>query len=80
MCSFIHEESPPAPRTQIRGSRLHYTTDLPAALACDGDVVEGAPVAVVVGARKDCLAARETVLSVMLVMTPAHKQNWKMRA
>jgi len=41
----------------------------PAALACDVDVVEGAPVAVLVGARKDGLAVRETVCRCFLVMT-----------
>jgi hypothetical protein len=46
--------------------------DLPAALACDIDVVvEGAPVVVVVGACKDGLAVRESVLSFILPGVPA---------
>ena len=60
---------------KTRGSRLgslyysitNLTLDLPAALACDIDVVvEGAPVVVVVRARKDGLAIRESVLSFIL--------------
>jgi len=35
----------------------------------DVDVVEGVPVAVVFGARKDGVAVRETVLGFILVMT-----------
>jgi hypothetical protein len=46
--------------------------DLPALLACDIDVVvEGAPVAGVVGAHKDGLAVRESVLSFILPGVPA---------
>jgi hypothetical protein len=46
--------------------------DLPAALACDIDVVvEGPPVVVVVGARKDGLSVRESVLSFILPGVPA---------
>jgi hypothetical protein len=62
--------------TQTRGSRLgslyysitNLTRDLPADLACDVDVVEGAPVTVV-GARRDGVAVRQTVLGFILVMT-----------
>ena len=46
--------------------------ELPAALACDINVVvEGAPVVVVVGARKDGLAVRASVLNFILPVVPA---------
>ena len=38
-------------------------------------VVEGAPVVVVVGARKDCLAIRESVLNFILPWVPAAVVN-----
>ena len=46
--------------------------ELPAALACDINVVvEGAPVVVVVGSRKDGLAVRESVLYFICPGVPA---------
>jgi len=49
---------------------------LPVALACDIDVVvEGAPVVVAVGARKDGLAVKECFLNFILVGVPAASVN-----
>jgi hypothetical protein len=66
-------------KIKTRGSRLgslyysstNLTMDLPAPLACDINVVvKGAPVVVAVGARKDGLAVRESVLNFILPGVP----------
>ena len=67
MLSAFFGEVPGGRRCRARRRRRC----IPADLACDIKVVgEGAPVDVLVGARKDGLAVRETGLSVILPGVP----------